>query len=166
MCPFLLSTLTSSGADLGKPCACCHSLWVRLCTNLVVSRRPWFLGVLYPFWLFHSFCILFHRVHWSGRDFMVTSLLGLGVPRSLSLCLVVWLCISISVPICCRRNLLWWWLSRTQIYEYSKISLEIMLLVSSFSRTVVFCFLLGPWPIQFQVLSHTSSNGCVLCLME
>jgi hypothetical protein len=81
----------------------------------------------------------------------------LSVPRSRSLH-TVWRWVSVFVPICYRRKLLWWWLSRALIYEYSRMPLGVIFL-HSFSRTVVFGFPLGPWPTYSQVLGYPRSNG-------
>jgi hypothetical protein len=60
---------------------------------------------------------------------------------------IVWLWVSVFVPIYCGRKLLWWLLSKRLIYEYRRMSWGASLLLHSFSRTVVFGFLLGPWLI-------------------
>lgn len=44
-----------------------QSLWVHRCVSPVVSRRPWFCGILLPLWLLCSFCLLFCRVLWALR---------------------------------------------------------------------------------------------------
>lgn len=47
--------------------------------------------------------------------------LRLSVPRPLTLC-ILW--VSVLVLTYCRRKLLWWWLSKMLIYEYSRMQLE------------------------------------------
>ena len=66
----------------------------------------------------------------NGRDLMKMSHLRLTAPRFLILC---------SLPICCRRKL-WRWLSLALIYEYHRMSLGVILMLHSFSRTEVFVF--------------------------
>ena len=63
---------------------------------------------------------------------------------------------GISAPICCRRKPLWWWLSKARIYECSRMSLGVILLLWSFHRTVVLGFTLGPQAFYSQVLCHQS----------
>lgn len=57
-------------------------------------------------------------------------------------CPVVGLCIC---SICCRKKLFWWCLSKGLVYEYSRTSLEGILLLISYSRTAVFGLTLGLW---------------------
>lgn len=55
--------------------------------------------------------------------------------------------VSVFVPVSCRREFLWWWLSEALIYGHNKILLKVILLLCSVSRTTVFGFPLGAWPI-------------------
>lgn len=55
-----ISSKIPSKTDLYRSCACYHNLWFHMCNTLVVSERPWILGVLYPLWLF--FCLYFGQV--------------------------------------------------------------------------------------------------------
>lgn len=41
----------------------------------------------------------------------------------------VWLWISTVLYILCRRKFLWWWLSKALLYEYSRMSLAVILLL-------------------------------------
>lgn len=66
----------------------CHSLCEFICEFSVVSRRPWFSGVLPPLWYLHSF----HHspppqssLSPEPRDLKKTSLLELRVPKFLIL---------------------------------------------------------------------------------
>jgi hypothetical protein len=79
---------------------------------------------------------------------------------------IIWLWVSIFIPIYCRRKLLWWWLSKTLIYEYSRMSLGVTLLLCSFSRMVVLGIPPGPWDSQCQVFGHLSSIWNGLYLVE
>lgn len=45
-----------------------------------------------------------------------------------------------------RKEFLSWWLSKALICAYSGVSFGFLLLLGSFSRTVVVGFPLGPWP--------------------
>lgn len=54
-------------------------------------------------------------------------------------------------------------LSKTMTYEYSKMTLGIILLLHSFSIILLFGFLLSPWPI---VLRYWSSDGDEFHLMQ
>lgn len=113
------SARTSFGPDPSRPCPFCHNLWVPVCVVPTVFRRPCFLGILHPLWLSQPFSLLFFRVPWAprGRNLIETSHLGWNVQgRSLSAhFLAVGFCVT---PICCRKTLLWWWLSKILIYEY------------------------------------------------
>lgn len=51
-------------------------------------------------------------------------------------CPVAGLCIYV---IYCKKTFLWWWQSKTPMYEYSRMSLGYILFLCSFNRTVVFC---------------------------
>lgn len=67
--------------------------------------------------------------------------------------------VSVLVPICCKRKLLQWWLRKPLIYEYSRMSPWVHLLLCSFHRTVVFGFILGPWDSYTQVLCNQAVLG-------
>jgi hypothetical protein len=54
---------------------------------------------------------------------------------------------------------------RKPVYEYSRMSLGIFLLLCSFSKIVVFGFTLGPWPSEW-LLGHISSVRHGFHLME
>lgn len=56
---------------------------------------------------------------------------------------IIWLWVSIFVPICYKRKILWRWLHMALIKNYSRMSLEVIFLLSSFCKTVVFGFNLG-----------------------
>ena len=110
------------------------------------------LGVFYPLWFFlflSQGCLSSE-----GMDLVETPHLGPNVPRfALSAhCLAVELC-SVFVPIYWKRKLLWWWLSKALVCEYSRTMLgSIYLFFHSFSRIVV-GFPLDPWPTLVSVSS-------------
>lgn len=68
--------------------------------------RPSFLNVLYTHWFLYSFCLLFvvFPDPWMG-DFMVTSHLGLSIPKSVTLCTSASVR-SVFVPIGRRKDAL------------------------------------------------------------
>ena len=75
---------------------------------------------------------------------MEVSHLGLSVLRSLTLCLLS-ACGSLYVFLSATEGSFLMMASKALIYEYSRItSLRLILLLGSFSRTVVFGFALGP----------------------
>lgn len=59
----------------------------------------------------------------------------------------VTLWVSVFVPTNFRRKILWGWLNEAEIYEYRRM-LGATLLIRSFSRTLVFGFLLSPFLIS------------------
>lgn len=67
-----------------RPCVCCFSLWVHWVLRTLFSRCPLSPLVLTLFLPPHPWGSLSAE----GRDLMETSHLGLGVPRSLSLCIM------------------------------------------------------------------------------
>lgn len=74
----------------------------------------------------------------------------------------VWLWVSVFVPICCRRKIACWWLSKALMYVFSRMPLVVISLLCFFSRTVTFGFSPDLWS---QVLGHPSSIGCRFHLM-
>lgn len=54
------------------------------------------------------------------------------------------------------------YLSKAQTYEYCTVSLEVILLLRSFSITVVFGFPLAPWLILSVVFCPEQCPGCAL----
>lgn len=94
-----------------------------------VPKRPWFLDVLHPLWLLHSFCLVFDSFPepWvNGFDGDTPFRANCSKVWSHSLH-NFWQWVSVFVPICCKRKLLWWWLSKVLIYEYSRMSLGVIL---------------------------------------
>lgn len=64
------SSRIPSGVDSGMPCACYLSLCELMCASILLClERPCFLGTHHPLWLWHSFCLLFHRVPWAHEEF-------------------------------------------------------------------------------------------------
>jgi hypothetical protein len=57
-------------------------------------------------------------------------------------------------------------MNKELIYKYGRMSLGAILLVGSFSRTVMFSFPIGPWPIWSRVLIHPSVVRSGFDLME
>ena len=70
---------------------------------------------------------------------------------------IAWLWVSVFVPIFCRRKLLWRWLNKALIYNHDRTLLGVILLLYSFSRTIVFGSPLGVWHIWSQILGHLCS---------
>lgn len=58
--------------------------------------------------------------------------------------------LSIFVPTCCSRKLLWWWLALT--YESSKISLEVIFSLLFKKGLVLIGFTLDLWAVKSLVL--------------
>ena len=93
-----------------------------------------------------------------GRELMETNHLMIGVPRSLTLRFVqLW--ISVFVPTYCGQELLWWWLSKTMTYNYSRMLLGVILLLGSSSRTVVFVYSLVLWLSSLKFLTAHAILG-------
>lgn len=139
-----------------------------MCIGPVVSGRHCLLGVTHLFWLLWSFIqhsLLHSSLSPKGRGLWKTSHLGLKVVKTL----ILWTlfnCRSWLVPIYCKRKLLWRWLSMSPIYEYSGMSLIVILLLCSFSRTIVFGIPLSPWPIYSQFFVYPSRMSHKFLLME
>ena len=86
-----LSSRTPSGLVLCRPCACYHGLCVFVCVCVCVCaracacpgvcRRPCFLDVLHPQWLFPP-SLPRGSLSCEQRDSMETSHVGLSIPRS------------------------------------------------------------------------------------
>lgn len=124
------------------PCRTCPAASVSefIC---VLILFPWCA----PFTL--ALILFLHILLWGslnpeGKDLMETALLGLGVSRSFTLCIVSCLWASVFVSLCCKRKILWLWLSKVLIYAYSRILLGVILFKSS---VWVFSFTLRPWAI-------------------
>lgn len=135
-----------SGLHLCRPCVYCHSL---LGSHLHQPR--YVQKALFPCCLPSLLVLttlppplLQSSLSPAGRDLMEMRHLGLRVPRSL---LIQYPSVGLSVPICFWRKLLWWCPSNTPIYEDSRMSSGIILVLWSFSRTVVFDISVGLWPI-------------------
>jgi hypothetical protein len=160
----LLHTGRMSGLNLCRPCACRHSLCEFICISPVVSERHCSLGIIHALWFLQSFCPLFHIVFWAPRwgYFMKISHLGLNVQG---------ISFSTYCPVVClyiTYCLLQWSLSdgswMRDWYISSRMSLGVILLLCSFSRTVI----LGVFPyvhsipsIMFLALQTVSGLGSI-----
>ena len=72
-------------------------------------RRPCFLGVIYPFWLLPS-SVGFPEPCGEGLDGDIP--FRAEWPKVFDSLHNVWLWVSVFVPICCWRELFWWWLTK------------------------------------------------------
>lgn len=139
------------GADSRSCCAC----FLRLCEfisfngmDLQNSQSPQiFFGFLY------SFCCLFPQGSVSPelKDLMETYHLGLSVPSlsSSAYCLHVDLCICSTS---CRRKFRWWWQNKALIYDYSRMSLEVMKSNFWFSLT---------WELRLKMRKIETIYACI-----
>ena len=122
MCSLPLSML---GPHVGLNRAHCQSLWIHLCVSSVF-RRPCFLVSSIPsgsYNLSTSSSPGFPELWWEGFDGDIPFRTECS---KVSHCLPnVWLSVSLIVPICCTRKLLWWWMNKALIYEYSRMSLGV-----------------------------------------
>lgn len=139
MCLFLLSAI---GLRLVQTCASpVHAArsQVCLCASPTGPSRPWFCSVIHPVWLLSSFCPLVCR--------------GPGVPRKnlfwSSVFQALTLCVTSGRDI--TYGSLYLFPSAEEeaplMMTEQSTSLESKLLLHSLSRTVIFGFPLGPWPI-------------------
>lgn len=103
-----------------------HTALVSVCSYVNSSwwyRGPHFRGVLHLHQPLHSLCHLYYRVHWAPRRGTESRhTIEDRVLEGLSLH-IVWLWVSVFVPTCSSRKLLWWCLGKTLTYEYRRMSL-------------------------------------------
>jgi hypothetical protein len=132
-----------------------QSLWIYMCITFAVFGRSCFLVSSV-----HSdtFYLLLHRFPWHLREGIwwrhtVDDWVFQG-PSLYAHCPIVGL--LFFLPIYCKRKLLWWWLSKTLIYECRRLSLAASLFFCSFSRTVVYSFI---FLAKLAVLGMASSYG-------
>lgn len=151
----------------GLPLACAgpvHAACVPVssyCISTAAFRGPCFLGILRPLLLLQFFCLLFSGFLEPRRTGLNGNILLRGECCKVSHSrYIVWLWVPIFVPIYCGRKLLCWLLSKKLIYPWvQRMSLGAILLLHSFSRTVVFHFLLGSGLISPQVLGWPNTVG-------
>lgn len=91
------------------------------------------------------------------RHLIETPHLQLDIPSSLTLN-VVQLWLSIFVSTYWRKSFSGKWLRKTLINEYRIISLGVIVLLYSFSRTAICRFPLGPCPVLYKVLGLLSCD--------
>ena len=120
-----------------------HTLWNPTET---LNWKPYYIHKGY------SSCLLFCRVPWcwgerNGEDIPFRAECS-QVSHSLH---NVWL--SLFAPICCRRKLLWWWLNKALICEYSR-----MLRVFFIRRTVGIW--VSPWSLTYLDSGSWSPKQC------
>ena len=118
------------GADLRRPYACCFSLWVHISLTQLTQRALFSWHPLFPLTLILFLSYLRgDSLSSERRDSMETSHFELCVPRILS---TVHLWVFASVLVCCRKKPLHQWLNKALIYEYSRISLRLILFIVGF----------------------------------
>lgn len=93
----LFRSIVPNGVNPCRPLACCLSLCEFTCFDHFEVEGLVFHGDLHPWDIsFRVECYkISHYLH------------------------TVSLCVSVFIPICCRRKLFWWWLKKALIYEYS-----------------------------------------------
>lgn len=106
--------------------------------------------VLHPYWLLTVIQPHFLQNSLSSvlRDFTKSSHLKLGVTKSPTL--FTWSRLYCSPLLLDRASLM-------MEHEHNEMSSEGISVLHSICRAIVFGFSLGLWPIQSQVLSHTSN---------
>lgn len=143
-CPVSLYARILSDLNLCRPCACCQFLWGHVCVSPVVSRKWYFLGIIYYLWLLHSFFPLFYIDPWvlreeCDKDFPFRS----ESPKlSFSLPIVqLWVFMFITID---ARSIY----DESSVYilnyGYSNMSSGIILLLCSIGRIIVISIPLGP----------------------
>lgn len=142
--------------------ACCHPLYDVICALVLLSSEGLFPWHSPSPWALTFFLLAFPQNSKSleGRELMEISHLDSIISRSLSLC-TLFRSVSVLVLFFCSRKL-----SRALIHKYSRVLSGVLLLLSSFSRTVVLGVPLGPWRTYSQVLGHLGSGGDEFYLME
>lgn len=133
------------------------SLCIHMYSRPVV-KDLFFLGVLHPFYLLQSFCLLLRGVPWALRG-GITGQILLECSEVFHCLHVVWLCVCVYVSSSRGRKRLQWWLAKVLIYRDSRMSLLIILLLSSFSRTIVFDFPLDAGLSSFMFLATWAVSG-------
>lgn len=146
-------------------------------TELSFFRGPFSPSVLCPLCLLlHLFCLSYFGILWALRGGILGDISLKAVYSKVAVSLhEVWMLVSVFGPICCKRKLLWWWLTKTSIYEYSIISLKniaqfllsyliLYIFIHLFKQVLLaFSYVSG---IFFLILSHTSSSWYRLHLLE
>ena len=92
---------THGGPVLARCFNLCEFMWALLSWLRIVCSP----GVLHLLWLLKFFC-LFFGVLWSLRDIPFRVIYSKG-------------CGFVLVPVCCRKMLLWWQLSKELSYKHS-----------------------------------------------
>lgn len=93
-----------------------------------------------------------------GKGFVLFRIFRIGCSKICHSLHIVQLWVCVLVFISYRRSLFWWWLIETLNYGYKIMLLGVILLLCSYSITIVYGFLLGVWPIWSHVLSHLISD--------
>lgn len=109
------------GADPGRSCACCCSLWGFISALLLLFWLS-FLGVLDSFLLLHPFSLFFCRAPELWREGVNGDCPFRAGGSKVCHGLCIWLWVSVFVPTCCKRKLSWWCLNKPLFYVYSRIS--------------------------------------------
>lgn len=90
------------GSRFLRPCMVVQ--YLRVHVTSCWFRRPYFLGILHPLWILHSFCLLFSAFSSALRE-SIWSLHN------------VWLWASVLHTVFWRRKILWWGQSNALMYR-------------------------------------------------
>lgn len=100
--------------------------------------------VLHPLCLLHSFCLFLLLWFSCALGWVIDGNILFRTDHFIvfpfcAYCLAYW--VPIFVPIYLKENIFWWLLVKSLIYEYRKMSPEVILFLCFFSRTVVLVLL-------------------------
>lgn len=160
------SSRTPSGANLCRPCPRCLSLGELICASIVLCLEGLVSLVLSLPNDSHSLSTGFPEPWENGFGGVILFMTACStVSHSLP---VIWMWISVSVPLYCRKKILWWWSNKVLIYEFNRMSLWVILLPGSFCTTVVSGFTNTTRLLCYLVsgFGHPSSAGYRLHFME
>lgn len=143
-----------AGLNPCRSCACCHNLSEFICVSVLfcledsIFLESSIASGFYTLFLPPPSLLYRSIPDPGGGGLMETSYLGLSSLKSLTLCTLSQLWISVLITISRKKNLLWWGLSDILICGYSNMSLGVILSLYFFSSIVLVSFSLMPMTYQ------------------
>lgn len=137
----------SSGLDMFRPCICRCNLYEFIYAQVLLCLEESSLGINHPLCILQALYLFFLSKP-QGKGFNEDNPFRSECSKVSYTSSTVQLWVFVSVLIYCSRRLLWWWLSETLIYGYTRMLLAVIVLLHSLSIAVVFGFPLGAWPIE------------------
>lgn len=140
MCPALWALEPRVVQTCAGTCMLPQSLWVNVCFNPVDLKDHFVCMFVYFWWPQSAMAVILLLWPLPQASLSPAGKVWLRHTFRLECSSVshflhcVWMWVSMFVPMCYRGKLLWWWLSKTFICEYSRVSLGFICFITRYTK--------------------------------